>query len=217
VAITAASIIAYARAASDHDSDTQITDAGCVTLLDPLWQRMRRKLAQRVPTLYTKVAATFTVASGNTQDVTGSPLSLTDFDRVRRIRRLISSTAPTSYVPIGVADAIDPERIPPEEDVVFLERGTVLEFYPAAIIPTMTFELAYLTAAPALTTTSSVLDAPAGIEGVLGEELAAKIRTRFEDDPSAHLQAAAAALDEYLWDLTRRYGVHPEGLRVTGQ
>jgi hypothetical protein len=223
LAITAADVIAYARAATDHDSDTQVTDAGLIVLLGPVWQRIRRRLVQRVPTLYTKVAATFTVSSGNTQDVTGAPLSLTDYDRVRRIRRLVNSTTPTNYVPIGVADAIDPERVPVDQDVVFLERGTVLEFYPASIIPTMTFELSYLTKAATLTGggspvgASDAIDAPEGIQEILGEELAAKIRPRFEEDPTPHLRAAEAALGEYLWDLQRRYGVHPDGMRMDGQ
>lgn len=211
----ASDVITYARAATDHDSDTQITDPQLVTLLNPIWQRLYRKIAQRVPTLFTKVV-TFTLAAGNTQDVTGAPVSLTDFDRVRRIRRQISSSNPVAYVPVGTANPIDPENPPFGQDYGFLERGTILEFYPASGIPGLTFELAYLTSAVALTVVSSPLTgAVAGLDEVLGEELAAKIRPRFDEAAAGHIAAARYALDYILTDLQSRYGIHPEGWRET--
>lgn len=216
MAITAADPIAYARVATDHDTDTQVTDAQLLVLLAPLWQKLRRKLGQRISTLFTRVT-TFTISSGSTQDVTAAPLSLTDFERVRRLRKQVSNTTPASYIPIGVSDFIDPEMVPWNQDIVFLERGTTLEFFPAALIPGSTFELAYITLAAAITATSSPIDAPAGIEEILGELLAAKIRVRFEEDPGSHLAAADTALTEYLWDLGKRYGVHPYGMSEDGR
>lgn len=222
MAITAADVIAYARAATDHDSDTQITDPALIILLNPIWQRVRRKLGQRVPTVFSKVT-TFTIASGSTQDVTAAPLSLTDFERVRRLRKQVSNTSPASYIPIGTASKIDPEGVPWNQDIVFLERGTVLEFFPAQLIPGATFELVYISKVARLAGGGSpvgatdILDAPDGIEEVLGEALAAKIRPRFDEDPGPHLNAFGTLFDDYVWDLTKRYGVHPEGMPEDGR
>ena len=213
---TAADVIAYARAATDHDVDQQVTDPQLIVLLNPIWQRVRRQLGQRIPVLFTKVV-TFTL-TGATQDLTASPVSLTDFERVRRLRRLVDSTS-QRYEPVGAANPIDPELLPPDANYAFLVRGTTLELFPAGSATGSSLELSYNTKATKLTGggtpagTSDVLDAPDGIEEVLGEELAAKIRPRFDEEASPHVQAAATALRELLWDLTLRYGVHPEGLR----
>lgn len=213
MAILASDIILLARTLTDHDSDTQITDTQLLALLNTRYEALCRALGMVVPTLRTKVAATFTVSSGNSQDVTAAPLFLTDFDRVRRIRRQVSAGV---WDPIGVASPIDPETIPQEHDFVFLERGTVIEFYPSLLVVGQTFELSYVYRPVRLASTASALDIPDGADDVLAQQLAALIRGRFDEDPSAHVAEAARLWTDLKWYLQRRYGVHPEGMADQG-
>lgn len=211
MAILASDVILLARTLTDHQNDTQIQDnPGLLQVLSPLYLALRRKLAMLVPTLYTK-RVQFTLSSGNTQDYTASPLSLTDFERAQRMRRQISSS---DWTPVGIANPIEPEQLPQGQDYVYLERGTVLEFYPSAAIPGSTFELSYITKATKLSTTGDTLDIPDGADLVLAEQLAAKIRPRFDEDPSPHIRAAGEHLTELKWDLVNRYGVDPEAMPV---
>jgi hypothetical protein len=192
-------LIASARAATDHDSDTQVTDTQLTAWLNEFWPLLWRKVGNQAPTLIAKVTAAFAV-TGTSQDVTASPLSLTDFDRVYRVERQYGSV----YLPLEAADPLNPENT---YDVSFLERLTTLEFYPTAMAPG-TYRLTYLPKAATLANTSTALPLPAGYETALTERLASRIRVRFEEDPTPHLSAWSLAEAAYLKDLRRRYGTH---------
>jgi hypothetical protein len=210
---TAADIIAIARPLTDHDADTQVTDPQLVKLLSPRYLALRRKLGRAVPSLF-RSTVTWT-ATAATQDVTAAPLSLTDYDRVYRLRWL-NGVAPAGYSPLGVANPIDPEMVPYGRDFVFLERGTTLEFYPSASVIGVGLELSYVTKGAALAATTDAVVLPDGADYILAQLLAADIRVRLEEDPSAHLSIAATEWTDLRWELLQRYGVHPEGMPEEG-
>lgn len=207
MAITVANVIEYARIVTDHDSDTQVTDAQLIKVVNTVYQRVRRKLALHVPQLYRKNAS-FT-ATGDTQDVTGAPLSLTDFGSIWRIRRL---TVGGDYEHVSVANEPSPDNIPTDQDYVYLMRGTVIEFFPTGFVSGQTFEIAYLSQPVAVTLTSDVLDVPEGFQECLGEYVASKIRLRFEEPYTAHVSEGNNALRELLWDLSKQYGISGMGM-----
>jgi hypothetical protein len=209
-------VIAYARFVTNHDTDTQSTDAQLIPVVNAIYQETRRKLAMIVPTLYTAVSASFTISSGNTQDVTAAPLSLTDFERVRLLQRQVNTS---DWRPVGVANPIDPERLPVGEDFAFLERGNFLELYPSLSAPGQTFRLRYLQKPAAVTTVggaTGTLLLPDGADEYMGEMLASKMRQREKEDVKPHLDAAERALRELKWDLSNRYGSTPGGLAEGG-
>ena len=203
-------VIAQVRPLTNHDVDTQFTDAQLVTLLSPRYLALLRKLIRIMPTFYTKVAS-WTLASGNTQDVTAAPLSLTDFDRVRRIRYQASSGS-GGLIPLAVANPVDPEALPYGKFFVFLERGTNIDFYPSTLAAGNTFELSYLVKGVKLATTGDTLNLPDGADYVLAQYLAADIRVRFEEDPAFHFRMGGEAFADLKHDLQDRYGIHSEGL-----
>jgi len=213
MAILASDVITYARVVTDQETGNQFPDASVLPVLNAVYQRIRRQLAQRVPTLYTK-RVQFT-ATAATQDVTAAPLSLTDFGSVRRIRRLVNSNS-NEYEPVGVANDANPDSVPFDQNYVFLEKGTVLEFYPSAQVIGQIFELSYLSQPVALTAVNNSLDVPEGFQEILGEYLASKFRFRFEESAKQHIDAGDAALTEMLWDLTNRYGIQGAGLVEVG-
>lgn len=212
--ILASDIISYARSVTDQEVGGQFTDASVLPVLNAIYQRVRRKLANRVPTVYTK-QATFT-ATAAIQDVTGAPLSLTDFGSVRRIRRQVDATS-NFWEAVGVANSPNPDIVPFDQTYVFLERGNFLEFFPSTQVVGQIFELQYLSQPVALTGTGSVLDVPEGFQEPLGEYLAAKFRARFEEEVRMHMEMGDKALDDLLWDMERRYGVQVSGsMQVSG-
>lgn len=209
----ASDAITYARQVTDQENTAQFPDASVLPVLSAVYQRVRRKVAVRVPTLYTKVVS-FT-ATASTQDVTAAPLSLTDFGSTRRIRRLVNAST-ADYEPVGVANSPNPDLVPFDQTYVFLERGTVLEFFPSNQVVGQTFELSYLSQPAVLAATSDPLDLPNNMLEAVGEFLAEKFRFRFEESAEVHREAAEQALSDALWDLTQRYGVQSDGISMTG-
>jgi hypothetical protein len=208
---TAADIIAIARALTNHlPGDSQAgDDAALLVLLSPRYLALRRKLGRAVPSLFRSTVTWTAIAA--TQDVTAAPLLLTDYERVYRLRWLGGG-----YSPLGVANPIDPEMIPCGRDFVFLERGTVLEFYPSASIVGLGLELSYITKGAALTATTTPIVLPDGADYILAQLLAADMRVVVEEDPGSHLAIAGAEWADLRWELLQRYGVHPEGMPEEG-
>jgi hypothetical protein len=169
-----------------------------------------------VPSLFTNVV-TWT-ATGATQDVTAAPLSLSDYDRVRRLRWL-NGVAPSGYSPMGVANPIDPEKIPYGRDFVFLVRARAPPSSSTRPPPSPGTSASSWPTSPRgrrSTATSHPVVLPDGADYILAQLLAADIRVRFEEDPGPHLAIAAAEWADLRWELQQRYGVHPEGLAEEG-
>jgi hypothetical protein len=197
---TLTELLADIRAATDHDTDTAVTDAQLTSWINQEYFAVRRVLGDVAPTLYT-AATTFSIVAGNTYTIVAA-----DFSKVRRLERSNGS----SYDPMRVASAVDPEG---SCDYTFLERSTVLEIYPSNAAVT-SYRLNYITKPAKLTAGADVCDVPEGVERVIVEKVAARVRIRLEEDPSPHLQAASAALQEAKSYLQKRYGTHAEGLRT---
>lgn len=208
--MTGSDVITYARAVTDTEVTTQNPDASVLPVLNAVYQLARRRLAARIPQLYTaRVSFTATAA---TQDVTASPLSLTNFGVLRRIRRLVQGT---DYEPVGVANEPNPDIVPFDQTYAALMRGNVIEFYPSSSIIGNTFEISYLTQPVDLTAVGNTLDVPQGFQECLGEFLAAKFRLRLEEQQRAHYEAGQLAFDNFCWTLINTYGVQSEGLYMT--
>lgn len=214
MAILASDVILIARAVTDQQATAQIGDTTILAVLNPLYFTVRRALGMLVPSLYRKTPAAFTISAGNTQDVTAAPLSLTDYERIWRIRRQVNGT---SYSPICVANELDSENVPSDYDFAVLERGTTLELYPSASVAGCTFELSYIAKPTKLNAVGDAVDVPDGVDYVLGQRLAAElIRPRFEEEAGAHVKAAEEAWREAKWYLQQRYGVLSQGLMSAG-
>jgi hypothetical protein len=205
--LLASDAIAIARTVTDQDVAGQVTDVQLLGLLKPIYMRFRRRLAMQLPTLYTKVSASFTLAS-SLQDIAAIPV--TDFERVRLVERQVAGG---SWSPVGVANPIQPDAIPYDTDYAFLERGGFLDFFPSTSVAGLVFRLKYLSKPAALTAVGDTIDVPDGGEEVLGELLAAKIRSRFEEQ-QVHLNEATRLWGDMVNDLRARYGLHPEGLPI---
>lgn len=200
-------IIDSARAGTDQDTAGQITDAQLIAWVNEDVQLMYRQLTEYVPEAFVKVSATFPLTNSiNYQDVTASPLSLTDFGKIYRLEMLVGSI----YRPLEQADPLDPERC---SSSAFTLRVNTVTVYPSQNAAG-TYRLSYLPSPPALTLAATAISMPSGFERPLAERVCARIRSRFEEDPSFHLQAADAAWREYRRYLRRQYGAHPtSGLR----
>lgn len=207
----ASDVIAYARSVTDQEVTTQFPDANVLPVLNAVYQRVRRMLAARIPQLYT-ARVSFT-ATASTQDLTGAPLSLTNFGVLRRVRRLVSGT---DYEPVGVANDPNPDLVPFDQTYVCLQRGMVLEFYPSTQVIGQTFEISYLTQPIDLSAVGNTLDIPQGFQECLGEFLASKFRFRFEEQATAHKEAGQEAYDNLVWTLVNTYGVQPAGSDTVG-
>lgn len=192
------------RAATDHDSDTQVTDAQLLVWINKEYFRLRRIIGDVAPKLYS-AQVTFTISSGNTYAIVAS-----DFERIYKLERL---NVGSSYDPMVVANELDPEVIPDGAVAAFLERGATLEIYPSTAA-SASYRLTYTTKPTALASAGDACTVPEGAEEVIVQRVAARVRIRFEEDPSPHQALAAEALAEVRSFIQRRYGAHPEGLRT---
>lgn len=201
---TVQDVIDGARVQTSHDVDQQVTDPQLITFTDDAYQDLWRAVADVAPELVAKRAAsTFMIAAGtNTQDVTASPLSLTDFDRVYRLERQYGPV----YRPVNVASALDPEltAVP-----AFLERGTVLELYPSQLAGA-TYRLSYIPVPETLDDATDPIPLPQGAKAILVERVIAKVWVRDEKEDRApyHEQLAQSLETKYLRSVRKRYGAH---------
>jgi|SRR5579862_1421330 len=187
------------RAAIDHDSDTAVTQAQIYAWVNERYYTLRRRLANLFPDLYTKVTADFTIAQGaSSQDVTASPLSLTDFGKVR----VLQWKTGLDYWSLPLANGINPER---SGRLSWRLRGaTVLDIFPALMAPG-TYRLRYVTKAIKLAAPTDVVDLPDGAETVLIEDVARRCRVRVDEDPSFHSMFKSEAWQELLASLQPLY------------
>lgn len=194
------SLITDAKAATDHEAagDEQIGTSVWQGWVADEYQAVRRLLRELAPTLYI-ADTTFTITSGNTWSIVP-----TDWDSLYRLQRLGSDGY---YFPLDLANPLDPEDV--VDDWAFLERGTVLEIYPSTSA-TGSYKATYVQT-PSLSG-NYTLSVPGGIEAIIRERVAARARTKLDEDPSAHMQMAKLMWDEQAPALRRRYGLHRHGL-----
>lgn len=178
------------------DGAGPVTDAGILRMSNELYPLVRRKIARIVPDWFTTVTSGLVVASGAAEiDVA----SLTTLDLIFEVNRLqAGSSAPSRYRLVQPAPP-DPEGSP----ILCWRRrglagaGTAVELYPVAMAPG-TYQVRYLATAPALAGSGVVLLPPGG-EGVLVEEVAARVKQdKLERDGSGHVRRAKQLLDELV-------------------
>jgi hypothetical protein len=195
------------RAVTDHDADTQVTDAQLNVWIDIFHQLVRRELNLIVPQLYT--------ATGTSQTLTGATESMTmpsDYGGLVRVEQQVGS----DWFPIEIADELNPHI----GVLSVREEGGVLKLAPMSLA-VGTFRIVYLQEPATLSAesgTGGVLLVPKGVELVICEAVAAMVRNRDNDDPGFNLSQGPTGA---IWKmqktaLRRRYGkAATPGLRLT--
>lgn len=207
-------LITEVRAVTDHDTDTQVTDAQILSWMDPILQALQRQCADLAPDLFTAVSDDFAIAAGaSSQDLASAPLSLGDvLGKIRSVERKQSATVyyaiPQYHVLVGTMAA----------SLSWRQLGeTTILFRPPLAAPG-TYRVQYLLKCPPLALVSTAFSVPHGADSVIVERLAAKVRMRFEEDPTPHVNAANQAWKDLrawlirqsstparVWDVTGRY------------
>lgn len=195
------------RASTDHDSDTQVTDAQLNVWIDIFHQLVRREINLIVPQLYSAVASE--------QTLTGSTESMTmpsDYGGLVRVEQQIGS----DWYQVPIADELNPHI----STLSVREEANTLKLAPKALAVGV-FRVIYLVEPATLSAdsgTGGVLLVPKGIELVICEAVSAFVRNRDNDDPSFSLSHGPVGA---LWKmqktaLRRRYGkAATPGLRLT--
>ena len=195
------------KTATDHDgaSDTQVTTAQLNTWIDIEHKLLRRLLAQVAPQLYT--------AADNSQTISSGTESLTmpsDFERLIRLEIQVGDR----WLPIEVSDELSPHI----GTLAVREEGGTLKVAPGALTAG-TYRIIYVQKPTTLSADSGaggVLLVPDGCEDIIVEKVAARVRERLDEDPTPHLNRAAATWKEQKSALRRRYGKAPQpGMRTT--
>lgn len=169
-------------------------------MADDVYRRLRRRLSAEFPTLYEALSATQTITS----DTITKP---TDFEAIRVLEKQYG----TGWVTVGVLPSLNRDDA---QEQAFYELGTVIKVTPAATAPG-TYRMFYLASPPTIITT---YDVPNGIEGIIIEEVSAKIRQRHDETSQVqyHKDAAKQIWDEQYMALWNRYGSHGQScLQIT--
>jgi hypothetical protein len=198
-----------ARALTDHDSDTQVTQPQLLVWANEEYPILVRRLAQAIPDRYRKIGPDFSgVAS---QDLAGVPVSLTDFDRLD----VVQVKDGAQYYDLPLAPVASPESI---GYLAFRQRGaSTVDLYPSTLYAGRTFRAKYLYM-PAVLTNASTIDVPRGAEIGLAHVLSERIRHRMEEDTSYLERAREDAWRRVIGALLPFYGrTSPETIvDVTG-
>jgi hypothetical protein len=199
----ASDIIASARPATRHDTDTQVTDAQLLIWLGEHVRALHSMAARICKSQYT-LTALFTVASGTTSVTVGSaPLAGVAANTYLDFRGIDFDLGNSAWMPLkplsfrgrGTADA---RR--------YLLRGDTIDLYPTTNTAG-NYRLWYI-ATPFTVTTpvaGTSLALPEGGDLWLAEQLGARIRVRFQQNPQPHLDLAKMYWDAIIrpWLLTR--------------
>lgn len=174
------------KAGSLHDFDDQVSAAQYLARISHEYRRLRRWLAVLAPDLCTQKVSGIAVTGSSITKAT----SLTDFERVVIVRRLEGGY----YYPIGHETRMNAV-------ICGSEAGT--------------YEVEFVSGAPATITTGTTLDLPLGLEYVAIERCCAWVRQRHNEDIgriNLHTVAAEAILAEARAVLQQRGGLHGEGM-----
>lgn len=194
----ASAIATDIRASTDHDSDTQVTDAQLWPWISSSYHVLRRKIADIAPELFTGISADLTVAAGAS---TIALSSITDLGKIRTVERKDGSV----YTALPLAPF---EHGSHPAHLSWRLRAAVgadvVDLAPADLAPG-TYRVRYLTKGVAINDSGDNLILPEGGDRVVVEEVAARVRVRFEEDPTPHLVAAKAAWEELRQGLVRLY------------
>jgi hypothetical protein len=194
------------RAQTGHDSDTQVTQAQIYAWLLLDYPAFRREIIDVAPSLYTAVATVQVLTAADPDfDLPA------DFERVNMFEVLVGA----DYIDVPVAGGPGADF----RGISYREEAGVLRVAPSGSAPG-TYKLTY-NKAPTLTSDYTI-EVPAGCELVIVERLCARVRGRFNEDPSPHIAEA-----NRIWHgvpgvpgsgqktaIRRRYGGHTQSAFV---
>jgi hypothetical protein len=179
-----------------------VSDTLIVLWLNEALPVLWRRVADLLPDFFEKITADFTLGAGvTTMDLSGAPLSLTDFGKIIEVQQKVGA----DYFELPVARQTNPEQ---SFTLSYKRRGAnTLDFYPLVSAPGQTFRVRYVSKQPTLAVASpnAVLGLPDGCEGALVQEVSARVRGRMEEDPTFHLQVRESAWKDLRMSLIREY------------
>jgi hypothetical protein len=191
--------ITKVRSATLHDDDTQFTDTQLIDVLADEYRRLRKWMCSYIPSLCEAVV------SGIAVDSTGVILksALAGFERIRRVERQVSGGV--VYFPIDVASGLAADY---PYRVSVREQPLQLLVSPGSLAPG-TYQVVYLTGAPASIVASTVVDMPDELCGVMVERACVWARQRHnEREAMSYHEKRAAELMADAYSLRSRYGDH---------
>lgn len=192
------------RAETDHDADTQVTDAQLAAHIDTDYQNLRRKLVQVAPSLYSTEDESQVLVTGESE--LDMPL---DFERLVRLEKQVGE----AWMPVEISDELTPHY----GTLNVREEDGVLRLAPVSQAAG-TWRIIYVAKPDGLTDDDQDVILPEGLEDILIQQGAAFVRRRHDEDPSLHMQLADTVWREQKSALRRRYGKHavPGVRRVRG-
>lgn len=191
------------RAETDHDSDTQVTNAQLTERANIDYQNLRRKLIGVAPQIYAVEDDSQTLVTGD------SALDMpADFERLVRLEKQVGSS--DMWIPVEVSTELDPHY----GCLAVREEDGVLKLAPTSLTAG-TWRIVYVPKPDGLVDDDQDIILPDGLEDILIQQGAAFVRRRMDEDPSPHLQQADMVWKEQRSALRRRYGRHAQpGLRL---
>lgn len=188
------------RSETDHDSDTQVTDDQLDEQINQDYFKLRRRISQLVPSLYTETDEEQTLSG--TDDTLDMPA---DFERLVRLERQYGS----DWYPVEISDELTPHL----GILNAREEADGIKLAPVSLAPG-TYRLIYVMEPQGLDGDTDDIDVPGGCEDIIVQWGAAFVRRRHDEDPSAHMTMADQIWREQKKALLRRYGKHAApGLR----
>jgi hypothetical protein len=184
---TIVTVIASVRAATHRPGLGPLPDATLEAWANEDYPTIRRRLADEVPDVFTKVTADIPIAEGTASFIlTAAPASLTDFGKLR----VVEVKQGTVYRALRWASALAP----------FTTAGLA-----------GTYRVQYISKAATLAISGpTTLDWPEGMDRVLIEQLAARVRIKFNESPKVHLDEMERVFRETRNSLLRQYVSTPQ-------
>lgn len=194
------------KTATSHDSDDQVTAAQYLAWVQLEQDRIRVHCALAIPSLYTSTQS-------NTLSGTTTISKPADFLALVRFEKLVG----TKYWPVWTADGLSTHGLGGLE---FREEATNFEVAPTEESDG-TYKMTYVTKGATLTSalttppgSNATIEVPLGLEDVLSERVAARVRERCYEDAAPHYKRADDLWKELFPLIKRRYGRHSvPGLR----
>lgn len=210
--MTFAEAIVSARGATDHVTDTQVTDTQIARFLNDARLSLLRRLSLVVPSLYTAISSPVTLTTGGLTYLS----SPADMDRILRVER--RSTDGVNWYPVSASDELNHDGLGDvwswPGDLNWREEGATIQLAPPNCAPG-TYRIVYVTVGADISG-GTALGVPTGCENIIVQEACAQIREALDEDPAPHMARAAALWVEMKRELRRRYGQHVKpGLRRT--
>lgn len=209
-------VIDSIRGGTDHDTDTQVTDVTLTLWINEEYPVLVRRLASAIPDRYTKYSSDVTVVSGASSfDVTANPPNVSDLSKLLCPQLKQSGR----YLDLPLARTVNAENA---GCLCFRQRGaSTVDLFPAEVAPN-TYRIKYVYKPAKLTSVTpgvtDVLDLPDGGEGPIVQVVSARVRGKFDEDPSAHERWRETAWREFRDSMLPFYSTTPRTVTdVTGR